>query len=94
MWTDHDYTQCKTFSFQIEISMQGVLGTDSFKLNELFISILQGLNVPLQVGGEQHQVHEVPVQVGTVSPSLQLHTDVVQQRGQAGVVLDLVRGKV
>ncbi len=62
MWTDHDYTQCKTFSFQIEISMHGVLGTDSFKLNELFISILQGLRVPLQVGGEQHQVHEVPVQ--------------------------------
>ena len=66
--------------------MQAVLGTDSFKLIELLcISILQGLRVPLQVSGEQHQVHEDPVQLGTVSPSLQLHTDVVQQRGQAGV---------
>ena len=60
--------------------------------DELCISILQGLRVPLQVSPVQ--VGQLPVQVGTVSPSLQLHTDVVQQRGQAGVVLDLVRGKV
>ena len=40
MWTDHDYTQYITFRFQIEISMHGVLGTDSFELNELCISIL------------------------------------------------------
>ena len=32
---------------------------DSFKLNELCISILQGLRVPLQVGGEQHQPEKV-----------------------------------
>ena len=61
-------------------------------------SRLQGLRVPLQVSGERHQVHRVQVgqlagQVGAVS-SLELDTHGVQQGGEAGVVLHLVRGEV